>query len=72
MDHLPVNMTDNESSKVTFLSAIVCTATNMAATCRRMIELGQKNTMGTKRTASQWLLLYAVLTATKPLLVIYP
>ena len=59
---LPVSMTDNESSKVTFLSAIMCTATNMVATCKRMIELGQKKTMGTKRTDSQWLLLYAVLT----------
>ena len=43
---LPVSMTDNESSRVTFLSAIVCTATNMVATCRRMIELGQKKDHG--------------------------
>ena len=47
------------------------TATNMAATCRRTIKLGQKKTVGTKRTDSLWLLLYTVLITTKPLLAIY-
>ena len=51
--------------------AFMHTATNMVVTCRGKIELGQKKMVRTKRTDSQWLLLYAVLITAKPLFAIY-